>query len=61
MLSLAYGDVQQGVRQLHRPESCYSSQGFKIEGPHAGKLEFDGRGLDVQAVCFIFITKLVFD
>jgi len=47
MLSLAYGEVQQGVRQLHRPEACYSSQGFKIDGPHAGKLEFDGRALDV--------------
>jgi EpsI family protein len=47
MLSLAYGDVQQGMKQLHRPESCYSSQGFKIDGPHAGKLEFDGRALDV--------------
>jgi EpsI family protein len=30
MLSLAYGQVQKGATQLHRPESCYSSQGFTI-------------------------------
>jgi EpsI family protein len=30
MLSAAYGDVQTFSKQLHRPESCYSSQGFKI-------------------------------
>ncbi|MDI1299019.1 exosortase C-terminal domain/associated protein EpsI [Methylotenera sp.] len=31
MLSVAYGDNQTFSKQLHRPESCYSSQGFKIE------------------------------
>jgi EpsI family protein len=31
MLSAAYGDVQTFSKQLHRPESCYSSQGFKIK------------------------------
>jgi EpsI family protein len=31
MLSAAYGDRQTFSKQLHRPESCYSSQGFKIE------------------------------
>jgi EpsI family protein len=34
MLSLAYGDNQTFSKQLHRPESCYSSQGFKIESMH---------------------------
>lgn len=34
MLSVAYGDIQTYSRQLHRPESCYSSQGFKIESLH---------------------------
>jgi len=31
MLSAAYGDVQTFSKQLHRPEACYSSQGFKIK------------------------------
>jgi EpsI family protein len=31
MLSVAYGDNQTFSKQLHRPESCYSSQGFNIE------------------------------
>lgn len=30
MLSVAYDDVQLGARQIHRPESCYSSQGFTV-------------------------------
>jgi EpsI family protein len=34
MLSVAYGDNQTFSKQLHRPESCYSSQGFKIESLH---------------------------
>lgn len=34
MLSVAYGDNQTFSKQLHRPESCYSSQGFKIESMH---------------------------
>jgi EpsI family protein len=31
MLSVAYGDNQTFSKQLHRPESCYSSQGFTVE------------------------------
>jgi EpsI family protein len=31
MLSIAYGDNQTFSKQLHRPEACYSSQGFIIE------------------------------
>jgi EpsI family protein len=34
MLSIAYGDNQTFSKQLHRPESCYSSQGFNIESLH---------------------------
>jgi EpsI family protein len=47
MLSLAYGDVQQGTRQLHRPESCYSSQGFAIKSLAPDRVIVDGRSLDV--------------
>jgi EpsI family protein len=38
MLSVAYGDNQTFSKQLHRPESCYSSQGFKIESMHEEEL-----------------------
>jgi len=47
MLSLAYGDVQQGVRQLHRPEACYSSQGFTITPLTLQTIHLDDRSLDV--------------
>jgi EpsI family protein len=47
MLSLAYGEVQQGIRRLHRPESCYSSQGFAIKSLSPDRLQVDGRSLDV--------------
>jgi EpsI family protein len=47
MLSLAYDEVQQGIRQLHRPESCYSSQGFAIKSLSPDRLQVDGRSLDV--------------
>lgn len=34
MLSIGYGDVQLRSKQLHRPEGCYSSQGFQINNFH---------------------------
>jgi len=47
MLSLAYGQVQQGATQLHRPESCYSSQGFTIESLSPGRLTLGSGTLNV--------------
>jgi EpsI family protein len=47
MLSLAYGDEQSYIRQLHRPESCYSSQGLKIESLNEEVLEVPGKQLAV--------------
>ncbi len=47
MLSLAYGDIQTYSRQLHRPEACYSSQGFKIENLHEERLQAAGQRLSV--------------
>lgn len=32
MLLLAYGSTQGGTLQLHRPETCYPGQGFKLSG-----------------------------
>ena len=48
MLSLAYGDNQTFSKQLHRPEACYSSQGFKIENLHEEKLQVSGQPLVVN-------------
>jgi EpsI family protein len=48
MLSLAYGDNQTFSKLLHRPESCYSSQGFKIQGLHAEQLLANGHKIEIQ-------------
>lgn len=48
MLSLAYGDLQTYSKQLHRPEACYSSQGFKIESLHEEQINLGGRPVSVN-------------
>ena len=48
MLSLAYGDNQTFSKQLHRPEACYSSQGFKIENLHEDKTQALGEAFNVN-------------
>jgi EpsI family protein len=48
MLSLAYGDNQTFSKQLHRPEACYSSQGFKIENLHEANVQAVGQPLIVN-------------
>jgi EpsI family protein len=48
MLSLAYGDNQTFSKQLHRPESCYSSQGFNIQALHAEQMLANGHKIELQ-------------
>ena len=48
MLSLAYGDNQTFSKQLHRPEACYSSQGFKIDNLREEKINAVGRSIVVN-------------
>lgn len=48
ILSLAYGDNQTFSKQLHRPESCYSSQGFKINKLFEEKLNVAGKVVSVN-------------
>ncbi|MGB2833335.1 MAG: exosortase C-terminal domain/associated protein EpsI [Methylotenera sp.] len=48
MLSLAYGDNQTFSKQLHRSESCYSSQGFKIENLREEKLQVIGQPISLN-------------
>jgi EpsI family protein len=48
MLSLAYGDNQTFSKQLHRPEACYSSQGFKIKNLYEEKIHASGQPIMVN-------------
>lgn len=48
MLSLAYGDNQTFSKQLHRPEACYSSQGFNIQALHAEQILANGHTIELQ-------------
>lgn len=48
MLSVAYGDNQSFSKQLHRPEACYSSQGFNIEKVYEEKLQLKERSIVVN-------------
>ena len=48
MLSVAYGDNQTFSKQLHRPESCYSSQGFTVENLHEEVLKTSSFPISVR-------------
>lgn len=49
MLSIAYGADQSGDRtQVHRPEFCYSAQGFRLESATDGQLQLNGRSIPVR-------------
>jgi EpsI family protein len=45
MLSVGYGEVQLRSKQLHRPEGCYSSQGFQISQFHPQQVQVGNFGL----------------
>lgn len=42
MLSIAYGANQSRALQLHKPEVCYSAQGFRVSDQRLGQWQFDG-------------------
>ena len=42
MLSIAYGANQSRALQLHKPEVCYASQGFRVGRQRLGQWQFDG-------------------
>lgn len=49
MLSIAYGSDQRGEKnQVHRPEYCYSAQGFLLTSSAAGSVPFANFQLPVQ-------------
>jgi EpsI family protein len=45
MLSISYGSDQTGRLRVHRPESCYTAQGFKIDFSEKRELSVDGFNL----------------
>ena len=47
MLSIAYGGQQSKNLQLHRPEVCYSAQGFRIEESHRSAIDLGGTRIPV--------------
>jgi EpsI family protein len=42
MLIIAYGASQSDRLQLHRPEICYSAQGFRVSKPEAHTIDLGG-------------------
>jgi EpsI family protein len=49
MLSIAYGSDQSSeATAVHRPEFCYSAQGFRVRGAGQASLSVQGRPLQVQ-------------
>jgi EpsI family protein len=58
MLSLAYGDNQTFSKQLHRPEACYSSQGFKIENLREEKIQAAGRPIVINRMTATISSRI---
>ncbi|MCU7891741.1 MAG: EpsI family protein [Candidatus Thiodiazotropha sp. (ex Ustalcina ferruginea)] len=50
MLTLAYGRDQSDSLAIHRPEVCYSAQGFKVTTPHNHLIHVANRPLEVKVV-----------
>ena len=49
MLLIAYGAAQSGLMQVHRPEVCYQSAGFRIENDRTAQVPLrDGRALPAK-------------
>jgi EpsI family protein len=48
MLSIAYGGDQSRDLQVHRPEVCYSAQGFKLSNQEKVSLQIDDRQIPVM-------------
>lgn len=49
MLSIAYGSDQSSeATAVHRPEFCYSAQGFRVRGAGEAQISIEGKPLRVQ-------------
>ena len=50
MLTLAYGGEQSDALAVHRPEVCYSAQGFKVTIPYDHVIHVADRELEVRVL-----------
>jgi EpsI family protein len=50
MLSLAHGSNQSHTTQLHKPETCYPSQGFKVDSLRRAEFHIAGREIPVTTL-----------
>jgi EpsI family protein len=50
MLSIAYGSDQSDAMQVHKPEVCYPSQGFVLQGRQAGSLALGKDSIPVTRI-----------
>ncbi len=48
MLSIAYGGDQSDAMQVHKPEVCYTAQGFQVRKDQRGELAMPGGSLPVK-------------
>ncbi|SFW40019.1 exosortase-associated protein EpsI, B-type [Nitrosovibrio sp. Nv17] len=48
MLTIAYGGDQTGRLRVHRPESCYASQGFLVKKVREEDIRFGSNGVTVK-------------
>lgn len=48
MLSVAFGGDQSGRLRVHRPEACYSAQGFHVRSLRAERVDYGPRRIEVR-------------
>lgn len=48
MLSVAYGGDQSGRLRVHRPEACYSAQGFHVKTLRQERVDYGPRQVEVK-------------
>ncbi len=59
MLSIAYGaDQGSDATSVHRPEFCYSAQGFSIRALGSREIVVDGRHIDVRRLVGTFGSRV---
>lgn len=58
MLSVAYGGDQNDMMQVHKPEICYTAQGFHIEQSHDAKFDTDYGSFTVRKMLALKGSRL---
>lgn len=58
MLAIAYGGDQNDMMQVHKPEICYTAQGFHIENSHDSSFSTDYGSFTVRKMLAVKGTRL---